>query len=96
MKAISIILNVLLLIPLYKLIMVATQLYRNHDSLQGYAISNDQVYEFEKPYIILSIIYAFVGLVAIGLNYKRKYIINIVLCTLAIIYFIIVLSLNNI
>lgn len=96
MKIISWVLNILLLGPLAKLVWVATQLYRHHDDLHGYAISNSQVYEFEKPYIILSGIFALVFLISIVLNIKKKYLISIVLNSLAFVYFFIVLALNNI
>jgi len=96
MKIISWFLNVILLWPLMKLALVASQLYRHHDDLHGYAISNSQVYEFEKPYIILSAVYTVVFLILIFLNIKRKFLAGIILSSLAFVYFFIVLALNNI
>lgn len=96
MKNISWLLNILLIGPIIKLLLVATQLYRAHDDLHGYAISNSQVYEFEKPYIILSAVYIVVFLIAIILNMKRKYVFVIILCSLAFVYFLIVLVINNV
>ena len=96
MKIICATLNVLLIIPVIKLLLVATQLYRNHDYLHGYAISNSQVYEFEKPYIILSAVYIVTFILLAILNLKRKYLAGIIISVLAFAYFIVVLAINNI
>jgi len=65
MKIVSIILTTILFFILVRLLNEATTLYRGYASLKVFGVSIERVNGWEKPYIILSIIY--LAIVALSL-----------------------------
>jgi len=90
MKVFSMILTVCLFVILGRLIYQATDLYRGYPSLKAFGVPIERVNEWEKPFIILSIIYFIAFAASLYFNSKKRYTTNVTVSSVMIVvYFII-------
>jgi hypothetical protein len=91
MKVLSIILTVLLILPVERFFGLATQLYWGAVSLTAFGVNKDQINTLERPFIIYFIVYFFVFCIAVFLNIKKKYLVNIAFSGIAFIIYVVII-----
>ncbi len=92
MKTLSIILTALLFFIFGRLFQQATQLYGGYASLKAFGVTVEQVNAWERPFIILSVIYFIAFAFSLFFNIKKKYITNSVISGVMIMtYFFIII-----
>lgn len=85
MKKLSIIFNVLLLLPAMVYLLHIMQLYDDKGPLKVFGLTTHKITVMAMPYIILLIIYCLSILISLYLNIKKKYSINIIFAGVMII-----------
>jgi len=78
LKTASIILSVLLLVPVLRFLVLATQLYMGYKSLTSFGVSLARINRMEMPYVILFIVYSAAFAFSLFLNKKKRYVTNII------------------
>ena len=90
MRNLSIALMVFAFLVLLKQLQAAINLYIGYSSLNAFGVSDKQIYNWEKPYVYLFLVFSVACIFSIFFNVKKKYIISDIISVIIIVsYFVI-------